>query len=134
MVDASALTAFFLREEGWRGLAPYMVRTVSVDHVVKEFYNAVWKALVLRGRISGREAAGVLRLFRRYLAKNMELRDERLYIDEAYSIAVRRRITIYDALYIALAREEKLPLLTLDERQAEAARMEGVETINPATG
>jgi predicted nucleic acid-binding protein len=41
VVDASAIIAFFLREEGWESLKPYMKQTMSVDHVVKEFYNAV---------------------------------------------------------------------------------------------
>jgi predicted nucleic acid-binding protein len=41
-------------------------------------------------------------------------------------------LTVYDALYIALAKEKKLPLLTLDERQREAALAFGVETIGVA--
>jgi hypothetical protein len=39
--------AFFLREEDWEDLKPYMKRGFSVDHVVKEFYNAVWRATYL---------------------------------------------------------------------------------------
>ena len=46
-IDASALVAFFLREEDWEDLKPYMKRCFSVDHVVKEFYNAVWRATYL---------------------------------------------------------------------------------------
>ena len=39
---------------------------------------------------------------------------------------------MYDALYIALAAEKKLPLLTLDERQREATLAFGVKTIEVA--
>ncbi len=129
MVDASALVAFFLREEGWRGLARYLVRTVSVDHVVKEFYNAVWKAVAVQGRMSWDDANAVLELFKSYLAKNMEVRDEMSYVDRALEIARETRITVYDALYVALAVDEGLPLLTLDEQQRRAAEGLGVRVL-----
>ena len=41
MVDASALSAFVLREEGWRNLAGYLANAVAPDHVVVEVANAV---------------------------------------------------------------------------------------------
>jgi predicted nucleic acid-binding protein len=47
VIDASALVAFFLREDGWETLKPYVKTGFSVDHVVKEFYNAVWRATYL---------------------------------------------------------------------------------------
>lgn len=48
VVDTFILIAFFLREEGWNEFAKHMVRTVSLDHAVKEFYNAVWKAVSIK--------------------------------------------------------------------------------------
>gem|GEM_PF-3809502 len=44
VVDASAVIALFLREEGWEALVPSMKQTISVGHVVKGLYNAVRKA------------------------------------------------------------------------------------------
>jgi predicted nucleic acid-binding protein len=38
VVDASAVIAFLLREEGWEALVPYMKQTMSIDHVVKRFF------------------------------------------------------------------------------------------------
>jgi len=128
-VDASAVIAFFLREEGWKDLARYMVRTVSVDHVVKEFYNAVWKATYLRNRLNRRQAEEALRLFMEYLSKNIELKDEIMYINDSYRIALSTGLTIYDSLYIALAVKENLPLLTLDQRQRAVARKLGISTV-----
>jgi predicted nucleic acid-binding protein len=37
-------------------------------------------------------------------------------IDEAYAIAVGNKIAFYDALFLAAAEKEKLPLLTLDKK------------------
>jgi predicted nucleic acid-binding protein len=48
VVNTFILIAFFLREEGWNEFAKHMVRTVSLDHAVKEFYNAVWKAVSIK--------------------------------------------------------------------------------------
>jgi len=49
-------------------------------------------------------------------------------LDEAFSIAVRRKTTIYDSIFIALAKRKGFPLLTSDKKQAEAAEEEGVQT------
>ncbi|MGL5113913.1 MAG: type II toxin-antitoxin system VapC family toxin [Beijerinckiaceae bacterium] len=40
-----------------------------------------------------------------------------------------RALSSYDAAYVMLARERRLPLATLDKRLALAAQMEGVEII-----
>ncbi len=128
-VDASALIAFFLREEGWERLSKYLVRTISVDLVVKEFYNAVWKAVHLQKRISVDEAREVIRLFKVYTEKNMVLKKEDEYVDKAFEVALASGITVYDALYIALAVEEDIPLLTLDEKQRDAAKRYNVAVL-----
>jgi predicted nucleic acid-binding protein len=57
------------------------------------------------------------------------IENEMDYIDEAFEISIRRNITVYDSLYIALANKKKLGLLTADEMQAQAASLEGVRAI-----
>ncbi len=37
-------------------------------------------------------------------------------IDEAYAIAVGNKISFYDALFLAAAEKEQVPLLTLDKK------------------
>jgi predicted nucleic acid-binding protein len=73
VVDASAITAFFLREEGWNRLAQHVRRAVPVDHIVKEFYNAIWRALAIRKLISHEHAKKVLQLFKEYVEKSLVL-------------------------------------------------------------
>jgi predicted nucleic acid-binding protein len=129
VVDASATVAFFLREEGWRDIAPYMRRGVSVDHLIKEFYNAVWKSLYLK-KLPGLESAQrILQLFKSYVEKNIIIEPEEKYMDKAFEISVEDHITIYDALYIALAINKKLPLLTLDEKQRHTALKLSIEVL-----
>jgi predicted nucleic acid-binding protein len=121
VVDASAVIAFLLREEGWEALVPYMKQTISVDHVVKEFYNAVWKATYLKKTLDRESARSVIKLFSTYLKKNVVLVPEAKHIDEAFNIALEKGVPIYDALYIALAIGERAPSLALDEKQRSAA-------------
>ncbi|MCD6368455.1 MAG: type II toxin-antitoxin system VapC family toxin [Thermoproteales archaeon] len=128
VVDASALTAFILREEGWEELAEYMVYTVSVDHVVKEVVNAIWKAAYLRRLINDKEAHKAYILLKTMIGKNILLEPELKYIDSAFEISMTLGIPIYDALYLALASTKKLPLLTLDTRQRNIATRLGITT------
>jgi len=51
------------------------------------------------------------------------------FLEEALSVAVRRKMTVYDSMFIALAKKRGLPLLTSDKEQAKAAEEEGVKTI-----
>jgi predicted nucleic acid-binding protein len=129
VVDASAVVAFFLREEGWENLKPYMKTGFSVDHVVKEFYNAVWKAAYLLRKLDYESARRVLELFNSYIENNLILEPEEKYIDKALSIALENGVTVYDSLYIALALDKKTPLLTLDEKQRDTALKLGVKVL-----
>lgn len=129
VVDASALIAFILREDGWEKLADFMSMTMSVDHSVKEFYNAVWKAVRVRGVLSVDEGRRAVELFKRYREKNMVLEPGDKYLDVALEISLNHGLTVYDSLYIALALSNRKPLLTLDAKQRDVARRLGVEVI-----
>ena len=49
------------------------------------------------------------------------------------ALARVHRLTFYDAAYLELAQREELPLATLDERLATAARREGVSLVVAAS-
>ncbi len=92
------------------------------------------------------EVANILRLAVRKeritaLERNDTLRDfERLGIEidgetadrawnETLAVADRHDLTVYDAAYLELAKRRGLPLATLDQALANAARQEGVEVL-----
>ena len=52
-------------------------------------------------------------------------------MDKALEIALRRRITVYNALYISLAKITDSTLVTLDEEQAKVAIVKGVKYVTP---
>lgn len=129
VVDASALIAFFFREEGWADLAQYMAETASIDHAVKEFYSALWKSVKVRKTISLEDAMKIAELFKSYLEKNMLIEPEEKYIEYAFKLALEHDVTVYDALYITQAIRNNLPLLTLDQKQRQVALKIGVKIL-----
>jgi len=129
VIDASALAKFILKEERWERVADFLkAGTISVDHVMKETVNAIWKRLI-RGEISLEDARSMFEAMKEILGKAVVIENEMNYIDEAFEISIKHNITIYDSLYIALAKKKKLELLTSDEIQAQTASLEGVHAM-----
>jgi len=129
VIDASALAKFILKEDGWREIAEYLkTGTLSVDHIVKEVANAVWKRF-RQGAVSLEEAKIMLKALKEILDRAVKVEGELAYIDEAAEITFNRDISIYDSLYIAVAKEKGLKLLTADQNQASAAASENIATI-----
>jgi predicted nucleic acid-binding protein len=129
VIDASVLVKFILKEEGWNKIADFLkAGTISVDLVIKETVNAIWKR-VMRKEISLEETKSMFEAMKEILNKAVIIENEMDYIDEAFEISIKQNITVYDSLYIALAKKKKLELLTADEIQAQAATLEGVRAI-----
>jgi predicted nucleic acid-binding protein len=129
VIDASILVKFILKEEGWNKIADFLkAGTISVDLVIKETVNAIWKR-VMRKEISLEDAKRMFEAMKEILNKAVIIENEMDYIDEAFEIFIKQNITVYDSLYIALAKKKKLELLTADEMQAQAASLEGVRAI-----
>jgi len=57
------------------------------------------------------------------------LESQEQYLTDAFEIAVNNHITIYDALFIAVAKRRNLELITSDKKQAYIAERLGVKTI-----
>jgi predicted nucleic acid-binding protein len=65
------------------------------------------------------------------LGVNILLENEETYLDDAFEIAILTGVSIYDSLYIAQAKKNKLFLVTLDMKQKEAAEKVDVKVIYP---
>ncbi len=128
VLDASVLSKFILKEEGWREASNYVASAVSVDHVVKEVSNAIWKAY-RRKLIDFKDAEKKFSALISLLHVNLRLVDERELIPQAFELAMRTNLTIYDSLYVVLAKREGFPLVTSDELQGSVANNEGVGVI-----
>jgi len=128
VIDASALAAIVLKEEGWEDLLNLSALFISVELALKEAANAVWAA-ALSGRLSRAESREALSILREFFAGNVVTRPQSDLVDAAFELALKHGITVYDSIYVALALRESLPLLTLDAGQARAAGEEGVRVL-----
>ena len=101
-----------------------------MDLAVKEVSNAIWKDYAVRKLIDYETALALFKIMSLLVGVNVVLEPEEKYIEEAFKIALKTDITVYDALYIALAKSKNLPLLTLDVKQRKTAEATGVKTIS----
>ncbi len=124
-IDSSSAVKFFSKEEGWEQLRKiFLEGTISINLLIKEVANALWKK-VLMDEISIEDAQKIIN----DLAKNevIKIVDQNKYLNEAFKIATKHKITVYDALFIALAKLESIELVTSDIKQAEIAKKEGIQ-------
>ena len=129
VIDASALAAYILREEGYPEIKEHLrFKTASLELAAKETVNAIYLAY-RRGRINEEQACRALEALTHILDKAIQLFDQKHLLSNAFKVSIKHAITIYDALYIALAKELQARLLTRDYKQAKAAKEEGIEVI-----
>ena len=127
VIDSSSLVKFFSKEEGWKAVRELILGgVISLDLSVKEVANALWKK-VLRNEMSASDANKIITDLLE--TEVIKIANQEEYLSKAFEIAVRNRITVYDALFVALARELNVELITSDTKQAEVAEKEGVSTV-----
>ena len=127
VIDASSLAKYLLHEENWDKIEAYLLRTVhSIDHVLKEVSNAIWKHVYVYRRIPIDLGLELYDALRRLVKERIILLErQELYLDEAFRISLNRGLSIYDSLYIAQALKFG-ELLTSDVKQAKEAEELGL--------
>lgn len=123
-VDASVVMAVILNEptkpkllEATRG-----AELISAPSLPWEVGNAL-SALFRRRHIDMAQAELAMESFRR-----VPVRLPSLEIESSVALAERHDVYAYDAYVIECARRYQTPLLSLDRRQCEVARSEGIAT------
>ena len=92
------------------------LRIVVPDLFWIEIGNLLWKS-VRRGLMSLRSAEETLREIEQ---RSFPTLPSRPLLDEAFAIATAHGRTVYDSVYVALAVASRFPLITADERLANA--------------
>lgn len=133
LVDASSLL-LLLKHADERKLAELARELTTLDLVAYEASNGILRQAALLKLITENDAQGALRALARLLSKVTIVRWEALDQTEVMKLAIRKRITFYDACYLVAARSLKLPLATEDGRLAAAAadqQVVGWKALNP---
>lgn len=119
VIDASVLVKRILLEPGFEEVDRLLNEAVEglvelhvPDLVFKEVGNAIWRH-ALKGYVKREEASRLLRAVME-LPLNVHAQDPQL-LTRSLEVALASSISIYDAIYIALAERLKAELATYDE-------------------
>jgi len=125
VADASAFLAVVLNESDrdWVIHKTTGRSMVSPEVLPYEIGNALI-AMKKKGRLNDRE---ILRAFE--LTQRIAVRLVSVKIHEAIKIAVRFNIYAYDAYYLQCCIENKLPLISLDDRMCDIAGRLGIKVV-----
>jgi predicted nucleic acid-binding protein len=123
--DASAFLAVALNESDrdWVIEKTSGLNILSPEVLPYEIGNALI-AMQRKGRLNEQ---GIIRAFR--ASQNIAVRLVPVKVDEAIKKAIRCNIYAYDAYYLQCCVENKLPLLSLDEKMCEAAKTLGIKVV-----
>ena len=132
-VDTSVIVSFFIRDdhaEAARRWARTNPRVAISDWTATEFSSAL-SHQVRRELLSDRERLAAERAFDRWSARGLVLDVARERFQEARPLMrAHHRLRAPDALHLAIARHEGLPLATLDGDMRDVAVAEGMEVID----
>ena len=130
VVDASLAAAWLLPEENSDAAEAVIMALSGRPPVPSLFWHEARNILLMaqrRGRIVAGEPVAAMGRLRR-----LSLEDAGAGSDGAVlALSIAHGLTAYDAAYLALAQERGLPLATLDQKLAQAARREGVRLLGP---
>ncbi|HKW05910.1 MAG TPA: type II toxin-antitoxin system VapC family toxin [Nitrososphaerales archaeon] len=131
IIDAITLSAFLL-EEGESGkIRELLIQGVcATDLVVTESCNSLLTAL-RRRRINEKEARNALEVLLSFVDTNIKiLPQDSSLLREAYEQARENGSSIYDSVYIVLAKRLNGSLASRDPKQIEFAKKSGVKVID----
>lgn len=115
VVDASVAVKWFVEEPGSTAACAILTSgevLLAPDLVLVEVGNTAWKK-VTRGEITQEQGEAMLRALPLYFDR---LVHPDVLIARAYALAHRLAHPVYDCLYLALAEQEDVRLITDDQR------------------
>lgn len=85
---------------------------IAPDFIHAEVGNIVWRKQIFEG-MSAADAEAVIANFQ---AIGIDLASSADLLPSAYSLAITHKVTVYDALYVALSVREQCQMVTADAR------------------
>lgn len=127
VIDSSSLSKYVNREAHWERVKAVLAEgCVTLELAAKEVGNSLWRR-VTKGEVPPDLAVSAYTDFVT-LRPFKTASQEQLY-STALETATTFGITLYDALFITLARDLHLPFVTSDEKQADVSRKLRIDTI-----
>lgn len=130
IIDASTLSAFLLEEGDQQKTRELLIQGVcATELVITESCNAILTS-VRRRRINEEQAENAFTVLFSFIDANIKIfKQSESLLREAYQNARENGSTIYDSVYIALAKQLGGSLCSQDLKQIEIAKKSGVKVI-----
>ena len=124
VIDSSAQIKYIAKEENWEKVEEHLKEgCITLDLAVKETANALIKK-ALKSEVNAETAKEITN----HLPRIVRVTPQKEHFSKALEIAIKHKLPIYDALFIALSINTNTPLLTSDEKQAKTSKEYGVTT------
>jgi predicted nucleic acid-binding protein len=133
VLDASITVCWLFDDEEHPHAAAALTRIRTDEALVPSLWWFEVRNTLLVNERRGRVTEGDTATFLSALAR-LAITVDRTLHEDALTLGRRHRLTVYDAAYLELARRKNLPLATLDQQLANAARTEGVALIGKNAG
>lgn len=118
VVDTSVALKWYVQESDSAAARPLLQQElVAPDFILLELANALWKKMRL-GQIGSDQAKEALA----HIAQTVRVVPSAVLIEEALGVAEELLHPVYDCLYLVLARELRVPLVTSDRRLCDRAQ------------
>lgn len=136
IIDSNVAARWYLAgppeeiNEAWAINQEIATRTIHVlvpDLFVPEVLNAIWLA-AKTGAVRRPDAEMWVRQFLASLSE-FHFADHLSYAQAAFREAVAARHSVYDMVYLAVAKEYSIPLVTADRKFHRIAEASGVEAV-----
>lgn len=134
IVDASVVVERLIRNTYTPNAQALFQRALHRDKFfIPEFgfiecVNVLWKSVRFQN-MPLTQAQTLIRDLKQLPLQFTEVDD---ILEPALNIGIKYQLAVYDSIYIALAQKLNKPLITLDQKQSNAAQSEGV-TLLPLT-
>ena len=131
VIDSSALVAYCLKEKACdAGKISEILRNgaISPDIVLAETANAILIAS-RRGLIGIDTAKKALDSALQLTSINLRMISQSELVSDACDLAAETKLTVYDALFVFLAKKTKSSLASIDEGQLKVATKLGIKQI-----
>ncbi len=131
VVDTSVVIEYLITETHTPNARAFFKQIAKSDRlIVPEFcllecVNVIWKRVTFNSMslTDAKILLGILRRLKFHRAPMKQL------LDHALEIGLNNKLAIYDSCYIALAHHYNCPLVSIDQRQLQAATAEGIVAL-----
>ncbi len=119
VLDSNVIAAVFFREDGVSEKAEQIIDKYdvlyTVDFAIAEITNVAWKKIVFEKEPTEIVKSG-LKMCIEFITSVCEVIDSTELYDLAFKIAVEKKITAYDAFFVAASTKYDAPLATADKK------------------